>query len=232
MRDNLRIQNLIPTTSPYNDNLICDVSVFNTTGNDAIVDWVYIELRDANDNTNIIASRSALLQRDGDVVEIDGVSSIGFEIPGRPYYVSVKHRNHLGAMTLNTISLSRTTSTVDLTTNTVPVYGSNALTTTNLTGNIKGLWSGDVNSNGSLRFLGPANDTNALKNSIINHPDNTNNSNSFLFTGYINSDINLNGQVRFLGPSNDTNILKSVILNHPGNSSSSNSFLFLEQIPN
>ena len=46
-------------------------AVLATTGPDAIVDWVLVELRDGADASNILASRAALLQRDGDVVDTD-----------------------------------------------------------------------------------------------------------------------------------------------------------------
>ncbi|NQY29616.1 MAG: hypothetical protein HRT69_09100, partial [Flavobacteriaceae bacterium] len=46
MNDDLRIGSYIPTTSPYSDNLTCNTSVFTAIGNDAIVDWVFVELRD------------------------------------------------------------------------------------------------------------------------------------------------------------------------------------------
>ena len=52
-------------------------SVTAVTGSDAIVDWVFVELRNASGNT-VVDSRAALLQRDGDVVDVDGVSPLRF----------------------------------------------------------------------------------------------------------------------------------------------------------
>ena len=46
MNDDLRVAGYIPTTSPYVDALTCNASVFSVNGNDAIVDWVWVELRD------------------------------------------------------------------------------------------------------------------------------------------------------------------------------------------
>ena len=54
MRDDLRVGGLIPTTSPYADGLTCNASVFTATGSDAIVDWVWVELRDGTDNSIVI----------------------------------------------------------------------------------------------------------------------------------------------------------------------------------
>ena len=121
MRDDLR--NLyVTTTSPYSDGLTCDVSVFNDGGtsgtgssNDDIVDWIFVELRDATDNTLVKSSQSALLQRDGDIVGVDGLSNLEFPVETKSYYVAVKHRNHLGMMTASTVALSDTVTAVDFT---------------------------------------------------------------------------------------------------------------------
>ena len=123
MRDDLRLAGIIPTTSPYTDALTCNATVFNTTGANAIVDWVWVEVRDGADNTNILGSQSALLQRDGDVVGADGVSPLRFDVPGASYYLTVSHRNHLGIMSANTVALSLTASTVDMMTSSTSILG-------------------------------------------------------------------------------------------------------------
>jgi len=107
MRDDLRLANLIPTTSPYADGLTCDASVFSVANFNAIVDWVWVELRDKTDNTVIVYSQSALLQRDGDLVDIDGISILNLSLNNDDYYVTIHHRNHFGIMTASPISLSR-----------------------------------------------------------------------------------------------------------------------------
>ncbi|WP_394351597.1 leucine-rich repeat protein [Kordia antarctica] len=149
MRDDLRSNNYIPTTSPYGDGLTCDANVLNASGtaNNDIVDWVWIELRDATDNTLVKASRSALLQRDGNIVEVDGISYLKFEVATDNYYVAVHHRNHLGIISNNTIALSKTVTTVDFTdANNQITFGSNAQTTFGMqTGKIA-MWTGNVNN--------------------------------------------------------------------------------------
>ena len=92
--------------------------VLNVTGNDAIVDWVFVELRDASNPATILKTRSGLVQRDGDVVESsDGVTPLTFSgAAGSSYYVSVKHRHHLGVMTGSSILLTTSGSVVDFTT--------------------------------------------------------------------------------------------------------------------
>lgn len=117
MDDGLRSQGLIPSMEPYSalvgfshvlggggENI--DPSLLMITGPEAIVDWVFLELRNKNDHNQVLATRSALLQRDGDIVEVDGSSAVFFEgIEPDHYFLSVRHRNHLGVMTLTSVPL-------------------------------------------------------------------------------------------------------------------------------
>jgi len=57
-----------------------------------------------------------LLQRDGDIVNADGTSPLFFSgIAGGNYYVSIKHRNHLGVMSAAAQALAYAPTTVDFT---------------------------------------------------------------------------------------------------------------------
>ncbi|GGG03970.1 hypothetical protein GCM10011344_00380 [Dokdonia pacifica] len=150
MRDDLRIASsiLIPTTSPY-DSTTCDPSVFTTTGANAIVDWIVIELRDENDVSNVLVSQSALLQRDGDIVAIDGTSPVAINRASGNYYVAIRHRNHLGILTASTVSLSETVTNLDLSTDMNAVTGG-ALALRDMGNGIFAMYAGDVNSDGSI----------------------------------------------------------------------------------
>lgn len=101
---------LLPTNEPYTalgysfvgggGDESTTMAVLNTIGSTAIVDWVIVELRDETMPSTIIESRAALLRADGMVVDTDGMSPINFNAAtGDSYYVAVRHRNHLGAMT-------------------------------------------------------------------------------------------------------------------------------------
>jgi hypothetical protein len=127
-----------------------DVSAYYFEGDNAPVDWVFLELRDSLNPATVIATRSALVQRDGDVVDLDGLSPVAFQgvLPGN-YHLAVRHRNHLGAMSASTFSLSATATTVDFTS--IPTYGSNAQA--NLGGGVMGLWAGDANANGAINAI-------------------------------------------------------------------------------
>ncbi|WP_418511578.1 malectin domain-containing carbohydrate-binding protein [Corallibacter sp.] len=231
MRDDLRISGLIPTTSPYSDMKTCSSGVFTTTGTNAIVDWVWVELRDATDNTIVIDSQSALIQRDGDIVDADGTSALNFLQAANSYYVVVNHRNHLGVMTATTLALSNTPTVVDFSNGSTATYGTNSQTTYGTPSGFSGLWAGDINNNNEIRYLGPSNDSAVIKTTILNAPSNTTNSNYYPFEAYHQGDINMDGQVRYLGPDNDKGILKEIITNHPSNPSS-NYYPINEQLPN
>ncbi|MEM9931415.1 MAG: hypothetical protein AAF840_16490, partial [Bacteroidota bacterium] len=107
MSDQLRVLGLIPTTSPYvGTGEKTTQEVFSVTGPNAIVDWIVLELRSAQDPTQVLKSRSALLQRDGDIVDIDGVSPVSLiGVNASGYFLAVRHRNHLAMMTGSAVLL-------------------------------------------------------------------------------------------------------------------------------
>ena len=227
MNDDLRVAGYIPTTSPYSDAATCNASVFSVTGNDAIVDWVWVELRDKTDDTVVILSQSALLQRDGDVVDTDGVSFISLNVSADDYYVVVNHKNHLGVMTDTPIDIqaSSTPTVVDFTDTSTTTYGMQAQAA--LPSGDMALWAGDVNGDGLVNFSG---DVNRVLVDVILFPANTSFSSSYDFVdGYFQSDIFLDGNVSF---SNEINqILVSIIL-YPLNTSFSSQYnLFEERLP-
>lgn len=231
MRDDLRLASLIPSTSPYTDGLVCNPAVFTVTGSNAIVDWIWIEIRDAITNTLVIDAKSGLLQRDGDIVDIDGFSPIYFEQLSDNYFVVINHRNHLGVMTAAAVTLSNVTTVINFTDSGTATFGLEAQTTFGMPIGILGMYGGDINGNNQTRYLGPNNDSASLKTIISNAPVNTTSSNYFPYNAYHSGDINLDGIVRYLGPGNDKGILKNIITNHPDNPSS-NYYPVSEQVSN
>lgn len=146
MRDDLRNYGLLPLTSPYTDQLVMHDSVLTKSGQDAIVDWIWIELRDQNDSAVVIDSTSALLQRDGDIVQTDGISPLKYNIGKTNYFVAIKHRNHLAFMSGQAIAVGVTTPTaINFTDGSIGTYGTNALN------NFNGKWmmvGGDADGSG------------------------------------------------------------------------------------
>ncbi|WP_299886160.1 M4 family metallopeptidase [uncultured Lacinutrix sp.] len=240
MRDDLRLTNYIPTESPYVDNLTCNTSVFTVTGSDAIVDWIWVELRDKNDNTSVLYSQSALLQRDGDVVDVDGTSALSFSASEDNYYVTIKHRNHLGIMSSNVIALSKSVTTVDFTdANNQITYGTDAQTTFNMPSGVVAMWAGDANGDGKLNYSGGESDVPNIRSQVFNDPDNSVFGGppvaSYQSAGYNTTDIDMDGVTVYSGGTSDVLHIRNNIFNNPSNSvfggPPTSTYLFIQQLP-
>ncbi|NQY28649.1 MAG: fibronectin type III domain-containing protein, partial [Flavobacteriaceae bacterium] len=232
MRDDLRVANLIPTTSPYTDALICNASVFTVTGNDAIVDWVLVELRDATTNTTILHSQSALLQRDGDVVGTDGTSTLSFATVAGNYYVAIKHYNHLGIMSSNVIALSSSAATVDFTNaNNQITYGSNAQTTFGMSSGVVGMWAGDTNGDGVVQYSGATPDSPNILSYVLNDVGNFLGLPTYSSSGYNMRDVDMNGSTQYSGATPDTPFILQNALSHSGNFLGLSTYSITEQLP-
>ncbi len=204
MRDDLRTAGLISTAEPYTGlgyvhageggGEELGAGVLDVVGSNAIVDWVVVELRDAVDPTTVLSTRSALIQRGGDVVDIDGASPVEFlETPG-DYHVALRHRNHLGVMTAIPLTLGTSTTTIDLRLPATPTFGTDALREQ---GGVMMLWCGDVNGDGLLQYTGGGNDRDPILMAIGGSVP------TITVPGYLAADVNLDGVVGYTGPGND-----------------------------
>lgn len=149
MTDDLRVSALIPLSTPYADGASTTQDVLDVTGNNAIVDWVWVELRDKDDNTSVLESTSALLQRDGNVVSTDGVSPLSFSLNQDTYFVAIAHYNHLGIITANPIALA-SNSTINLTDN-LSIINGGANAVTDMLDGYYALSAGDFDGNGQVQ---------------------------------------------------------------------------------
>ena len=235
MDDDLRQEGLIPLNDPYSsdpnfsgiESKVISSNVLGVTGENAIIDWVLVDLRDP---TNIFESRMAqpaLLQRDGDVVDVDGVSPIGVNITG-DFYVAIHHRNHLGVMTDTPIRIDGTDVVVDFTNINTQTYGQHAQA--NL-GTHKALWCGNVTKNETVIFQGENNDPNEIFFDILTDPNNTTQQLSYIKSGYEPSDVDMNCNIIFQGEGNDVNEIFFTVLSHPENTTLSPNYIVKEQIP-
>ena len=136
MRDSLRENGLLPTIAPDGDGAFVAPMVWNTTGANAIVDWVLVELREGpdNENTTVVTSKVALLQRDGDIVGLDGTSNITLTVDEGDYFIAIKHRNHIGILTVVPAPLSSAATALDFTQDATIVKGENLALTTLVNG--------------------------------------------------------------------------------------------------
>ena len=107
MNDQLRELNLIPLTDPYTGRMTTTDAVLQVTGNDAIVDWVLLELHDKDIPGKVMASYPALLRRDGFIISNDGINPPRIAVQEETdYYLVVKHRNHLPVKSGTVVSLA------------------------------------------------------------------------------------------------------------------------------
>ena len=211
MTDNLRTLNLIPLTEPYSG-----ITTYTHSGsgggetstaaivgsgapasNDAIVDWVFVQLHDGVSGT-VISTRAVLLQRDGDLVETDGVSPVNMagNAPGS-YYISVRHRNHLGIRTPTAFALAKTTTTAyNFTDNIAKAYNNISISNpamATLAAGVYGMYGGNANSDASTRVTG------SISISDYQRVLATLGGASILNPVYSPSDINMDGTVRISG---------------------------------
>jgi len=149
MRDDLRVGGLIPLATPYSDEKTIEATVLNTTGANAVVDWVFVELRDATDNTIVINGQSALLLRDGSVVNTDGTSPLSFEQEEGSYHVAINHRNHLGVITATTVALSSMATTLDFGSD-ITIANGGTLALRDMGSGIFAVYAGDATGDGNI----------------------------------------------------------------------------------
>ncbi len=260
MRDDLRVGNRIPFTEPYTvigasnprfvhfgagggETTTPAVLSANAGTKDAIVDWVFVELRSAANSSVVVETRAALVQRDGDVVNpADGVSALRFDgLIGQQYFVAVKHRNHLGAMIGTPITMSYFNAVADFLNATAgQVYnrpgaidydGLEMYTTSR---NTKALWSGNTNANTKVKYQGTSSDNNLILAQVLSHPANTlgtyNFNNAF---GYYAGDVNMDGKVKYQGTQADPSFIFINMIGLYGLNIMDlyNYDLFLEQLP-
>lgn len=191
MSDSLRHKGFVPLIDPYGFGRNTTPEILEILGSDAVVDWVIVQLRDSIDPGLVSSENAFLLQRDGDVVDTDGVSSPKFYVDAAQYYVAVLHRNHLGVVTASAVSLG---DTIDFTSGETPVLGVESLRPL---GAYWGLWDGDVNGDNLIKYTGTGNDRDIVLLDIGGIlPTNVE-------SGYFDSDVNMDGLVKYTGSSND-----------------------------
>jgi len=248
MDDDLRKKGFIPLTEPYTGipsfihfgeggGESVTTEVLEVSGDNAIVDWVFLELRAGSDSTLVVATRSALIQRDGDVVEVDGESNVKFVVPDGAYYVTIKHRNHLGIMTAEPMMVTTTNATIiDFTIASTTTYGSYAQLEL---GDKMALRGGNTNPDKFIILAGGGlglPDRDMIFFDIFlslwqSNPEVPITYNSVLH-GYFGSDTNMDGKVKYQGPRNDIDAyIFFNVLFHPLNTEYRLNFAILEQIP-
>jgi hypothetical protein len=212
MGDQLRTGGHLPiqeqyTIAPFNyahvgyggGESVTGTGVFDQAGtNDDIVDWIILEIRDATTPATKLATRTALIQRDGDIVDVDGMSSVKFKGLGDgTYHFALKHRNHLPVRTENPVAMSAAPAAIDFTTGGYNepggiVHDNGSMVNepmVNLGSGVWGMWGGDVNQSNTVSY--GTGDRLAILNKVGTTTP------SALVNGYWIEDATMNGQVAY-----------------------------------
>jgi hypothetical protein len=136
MNTDLQAAGVIPTTQPYN------IAPWNYAGTESVtsvpagvVDWVLVELRDADLPENATPStkltgwpKAFFLKSDGQIVDLDGSSlpNIGSPTITNNLFIVVRHRNHIDIMSSAGATLTGNNYTYDFTTGIGQAYGGSA----------------------------------------------------------------------------------------------------------
>ena len=178
------INTILPLSQPYN------TAPWTYSGTESVpsmpanvVDWVLVELRDANSAANAtlatrIARKAGLLLTNGNIVATDGESPLFFNNSvSNGLFVVIHHRNHLAIISANPVSLTGENYTYDFSTASGQAYGTSSQK--QLATGTWGMYCGDANGSGLIGNddLTPAWKSNAGK------------------TGYYPADLNFNRHV-------------------------------------
>lgn len=181
-RTSLQQQSLLPATEPYTGLGYAFYGGGGETMNIAsgvqvgIVDWVVVELRDPADPAFVVYSRAGLLLENGAIVDVDGQSPLALPVlPTSQYYVAIIHRNHLGLMSAQPVTMG---GTIDFTDPATATYGT-ASTRTVKQGKAL-MYAGDGDGDGQIQNT----------DNVMQWMPNVGT------TGYKGSDYNLDGQVQ------------------------------------
>lgn len=260
MNDALRApNNYLPNSDPYRNapyntafthvnNTIAETVIGTpfanqASTNDNIVDWVFLELRNTaggNAGANILQTRSALIQRDGDIVDVDGTSPVTFNnVASGNYTIAVRHRNHLGISTdpgTLTPSLGEAKSTAPLvnfsTATDAQIFGTSSAY--KFLDNKVMLWAGSASNDTKIKYSGSSNDPGIILNQALSYPGNSSGLYNYNAAfGYFSGDINMDGKVKYSGSSNDPSSILANVLAYPSNTTGLYNYNnFLQQLPN
>ncbi|HMC96944.1 MAG TPA: hypothetical protein VKG92_04790, partial [Flavobacteriales bacterium] len=203
MNDGLRSAGLIPLAEPFTalgftqagggGGETTTAGLLSVTGDNAVIDWVLIELRNAAQPNQIVATRSALITRVGQVISTAGTPLRLPALNGN-YYVAIRHRNHLGCMTDSPVALSAVPVTIDFRSTSTITWGTQAR---KQDGSNMLLWAGNALRDQSLLYMGSGNDRDPIL-AVVGGSVPTNS-----VAGYLLEDTNLDGMVKYTGSAND-----------------------------
>jgi len=133
----------------------------------------------SSSNGSAIASKSAFLKSNGQIVRENGTTpQIIFDVMEGYYFIVVNHRNHLRIMSKDSVQLNKVSSNLyDFTFSSDQYYGTSGAKELEI--GVWGMYGGNA----------------ANINNMINVPDYSEVKSKFANTGYYNADTNLSGTV-------------------------------------
>ncbi|MEL6193639.1 MAG: dockerin type I domain-containing protein [Bacteroidota bacterium] len=147
MSDSLRQKNLFSMEDPYGLGETANPILLKVAGEDAIVDWIKVEVRDKVDPSIIHASEAMLFQRDGALITSDGDSLLTIGVSLDSAYVTVSHTNHLALTTGTPVGLTDTLK-LDFSRPETAVFGGDQ--SGKIVGDKRLMIAGDANGDGKI----------------------------------------------------------------------------------
>ncbi len=207
MRDDLRRAGLLPVIEPFTAigfEMVGGVGTAFPAGafddqsfaGSNIVDWILVDIRDGNDPAILLMTIPCLLS-------VGGSAHVGTSLAPGDYYVSVRHRNHLGVMTANPVPFIGGNAFLDLASDSTPLFGANALDP-----GTHALWPGNahVTSNPQrIKYIGANDDRDPILQRIGGTVPTAS------IVGYYNEDLNMDGIVKYVGANNDRDVVLQTI---------------------
>ncbi len=195
MSTQLRTDGVLPASHPFSG------PPWNYAGTESVavvppgvVDWVLLSLRTGTAGATRVSRRAALLMSNGSILDLDGSSPVTFSGVGLgSYFVVVRHRNHLPAMTASARPLNAPVDSCDFTIGSGAYFGGAAKS---FGGGLWGIYSGDYSGDEFIDasdFAGPDNE--------------------IFLSGYRRADLNLDGFIDasdFVFPDNNIFLGSSV----------------------
>ncbi|MDZ7821139.1 MAG: hypothetical protein U5N26_04610 [Candidatus Marinimicrobia bacterium] len=174
MKEVKRVLACFPATDPYLGTVTVQGSLPAN-----MVDWVLVELRESASGATIAQAVGCLLS-DGSVTDTTGTNGLSFEglESSTPYYIVVRHRNHLSVMSASAVQIDGTNDADEFDFTAGNAYGNTGDLAMKPVGSEYAMYAGDANENGQVQTTD--------KNSYWNNETGK--------AGYLPSDFNLNGQ--------------------------------------
>ena len=231
--DNVTINVIAPSTNSLTNysgtEKVNDGFFTATSASNDIVDWVVLEIKNIFGGTK--AQRAAFVREDGQIVDLDGTSPISlYGLGFGNYYITVKHRNHLGvrsstlrSFTVSALGVAPALTSYDFTTLQTQAYQDPTISTNAAmaqNGSVFMMWGGNANLDQFVRVTAqgippiPSDVSYMLGTILGGNPNAT-------FSGYSIGDINMDGRTRVTAqgippiPSDVSYILGTILGGNP-----------------